>query len=1586
MNTLARISYPHFVPNQVLKDSDLNNLVDYLEQQTRFTRIHLIGMGIARGLEATSLYELTPQKRVAITISAGCGVTSEGYLVALANTVLTHYQPAVPVPQTLFNLGIASDPTPNSAASASVNSPTSSPKSNFRVIELFTSEGTNRISLDRTLNGADLDQAAFTAFLANRILVVAWAIQDTERDSCLIDCDNRGADRSFSARFFLLPQLKIQETPDDNLSAETLLRKGYAIDNLPDPWRSLSTQAVFESRYTFLQLKDADPNVLRFGYTQELVEGSTNKIPTIRLDKILNYPAFAQQYYSICQNAIDAISEAFPQIALLFSPFFSSIASLTEPFQKDFDGKRLRDRLQLQLDKIVPESRRPLPSSTPPVDETTAETTGVLFQIEAQYALQYFYDYLSQLVAAYRELVETAFDLMADCCPETQRFPRFLLLGQVSAPNAALDLCAPPSAYRSHFTQPPIYNDNGKRVSQVRHLYNRLVHLCDEDSFYLLPFSDTPLKITPSKDRSAPLSEQAIPYYLNYLKLYRDWSYDDCCKGRSARHPAYFYPAQSNPPFVANSELVFRHDEANFYRIEGHIGETKETAFDRIKDYQLRYNLPFDVITLKIGTITSLNDLNISGQFDDLEADFGRMRDRFQQLWDKYDEARSRDKAWSRNIFLQTLMSVFFDQTTLISFFDQKNLTQIRYSQLFNPVLALAADPNAYDFIRLPGTGYRYHLQLKTPGTHIARFVTEQGGEFRDLELDFTGLEDSANSTEGTRIQQEKTRIQEELSACLGLGRITYGLAPQTPNNQMSHYVQFSVEEELNLPLDPTTNRSRGTVPIRLITLNYFSVNIIDGKPSITQPEFQDFETLYGLLRDVPENYVTDLGINNFTMGDRQAADCLNFFEVKGLLESCKNRLEKLMKLHLFHEFACNYPGIEHLGGVPKGGTFILVYVDGRELIDQLLATESNPQYLARSTTIRNLVQFPIDSSRDRIISKPLTDRSDMVIADFCLPYRCCSTSPSVNYLMAQPRPIVLLQTTTFCEGDRKSYEFILDPEDGVLKGKGVVEENGKYYFRPSSIKDIPQDGAITFTYVVKGSYDTFTVTVHPLPEATLSVGDRDRFCANDDLVKITVTPTVGTVELVSLTIAEANIPVQNPVFDPSQYGKTAAQTVEIVAQIRDRSTPCTNTLRQTVTVYPLPTATFNLDPEREGDRYCAGQTVELQPSDPATSQGFTVNGEALPGNTLDLQNEGQEPIELTIEHKATSEGDCTAQSSRTITVFPLPNANFSLGTDSVCSNGEPVPLKPEQEGGTFRALDLDGNVIPDAFNEAQSTFNPKAVPMGEARSVNVRIEYEITGEGGCTSLSRQRISILNAPRGNFELALGARNVDRFTVQVSNIRPQDDNYEFSWEFPPGVPNVNIPTNRNFRINYNYQNVTTDRVEVRLTVSNGECVGETITKQVPVPPPVRDDSVLFDRRLEGYQQRFNQLGENARLRGTPIYRSAGEVLSLKADVPALDAINRYESFTKGLTTSYPRSGEGRKAELTQLMAVSTARLLDRLLTEDLAPTIQERLKAAIDGVREVGVDAAVIQSVWNPDAIRDVTDTNRLNQLEALVAG
>lgn len=97
---------PHFVPNQVLTDTQLNSLRDYLEEHDRLTRTHLIGTGIVCGLHvdygrvdgaaaagkgAKAAAKLDAEIHT-ITVSAGYGISSEGYLIAFKENAYTEFR------------------------------------------------------------------------------------------------------------------------------------------------------------------------------------------------------------------------------------------------------------------------------------------------------------------------------------------------------------------------------------------------------------------------------------------------------------------------------------------------------------------------------------------------------------------------------------------------------------------------------------------------------------------------------------------------------------------------------------------------------------------------------------------------------------------------------------------------------------------------------------------------------------------------------------------------------------------------------------------------------------------------------------------------------------------------------------------------------------------------------------------------------------------------------------------------------------------------------------------------------------------------------------------------------------------------------------------------------------------------------------------------------------------------------------------------------------------------------------------------------------------------------------------------------
>ncbi|MBI5895994.1 MAG: hypothetical protein HZB24_08330, partial [Desulfobacterales bacterium] len=83
MSTLDQVlqTYTVFEDNQVLTAGQLNQRMDYLEQQTRLSRVRLHGIGLVCGLNLSL-------ERGRIRLSKGSAVTSQGDLLNLAENQL----------------------------------------------------------------------------------------------------------------------------------------------------------------------------------------------------------------------------------------------------------------------------------------------------------------------------------------------------------------------------------------------------------------------------------------------------------------------------------------------------------------------------------------------------------------------------------------------------------------------------------------------------------------------------------------------------------------------------------------------------------------------------------------------------------------------------------------------------------------------------------------------------------------------------------------------------------------------------------------------------------------------------------------------------------------------------------------------------------------------------------------------------------------------------------------------------------------------------------------------------------------------------------------------------------------------------------------------------------------------------------------------------------------------------------------------------------------------------------------------------------------------------------------------------------
>jgi hypothetical protein len=83
----VQVEFPKFVADQLLTSEDLNQLFGYLDEQNRLTRTNLIGIGIVCGLNLQ-----VNNAKTTVTITKGCGVTSEGYLITVNTNQYSQYK------------------------------------------------------------------------------------------------------------------------------------------------------------------------------------------------------------------------------------------------------------------------------------------------------------------------------------------------------------------------------------------------------------------------------------------------------------------------------------------------------------------------------------------------------------------------------------------------------------------------------------------------------------------------------------------------------------------------------------------------------------------------------------------------------------------------------------------------------------------------------------------------------------------------------------------------------------------------------------------------------------------------------------------------------------------------------------------------------------------------------------------------------------------------------------------------------------------------------------------------------------------------------------------------------------------------------------------------------------------------------------------------------------------------------------------------------------------------------------------------------------------------------------------------------
>jgi len=495
--TAANSDYPKFVADQVLTSDNLNDLFGYLDEQGRMTRTNLSGIGIVCGLEVK-----TAADGSSITITKGVGVTSAGYLVSVPEVTYTKRTTDI------------FDAVKCEYYSRFVNIAAKTQK--FDLWELkqeAESEGTT--TLDN----------AFLTTGEKIVLIFVELLEENNKNCDPNSCDDKGVNVTVNFRPLLVEKANVG----------ALLNGAGAVAS---PWLNLP-----------------EITIRRFDVTASPVYECVN---------IFN------AYKKILSNAFltktqTALTQAYNVLQPLLADEFPSnpFATLANDYKFLNDGT-------ISSDQLV--------------------------------AMQYYYDLFADMLQAYKEFRETGIDVIGMCCPD-DIFPRHLLL-DLAIPDAT----AQTSAYRHYFIPSPILSGEQKTISYLKILFKKLALLTQK--FVVPPPTinganktvDANIRITPSILADVPFSTKSIPYYYDIINvndaLLKNWNPEKLVQGKTQRNLSYHAVKYNAVDDEIRHPLLYDLEPYNFLRIEGHIGKPYQHVVKNIISLRDKNRLPFEVVAL----------------------------------------------------------------------------------------------------------------------------------------------------------------------------------------------------------------------------------------------------------------------------------------------------------------------------------------------------------------------------------------------------------------------------------------------------------------------------------------------------------------------------------------------------------------------------------------------------------------------------------------------------------------------------------------------------------------------------------------------------------------------------------------------------------------------------------------------------------------------------------------------------------------------------------------------------------------------------------------------------------------------------
>ncbi|HWK04712.1 MAG TPA: hypothetical protein VNS58_13825 [Puia sp.] len=707
--------------------------------------------------------------------------------------------------------------------------------------------------------------------------------------------------------------------------------------------------------------------------------------------------------------------------------------------------------LAVDLEKTFTDYQYLLPGiTTNPFGPLADFKNNLLFIIKFQPILiQYYYDFIYDLIKALYEFRHKAHALTSDCCGDEMRFPFHLTLGEATVNTNT----STQSAYRQYFVYSPLFDAQNDGSNELRSLLMRMILMYQEFLFTEKSLVENKMtlpqevKITPSNYGHDFLSDRCIPYYYGVVQeknsvipgdLYYYWNYDKTKRG-NARFNLSYNAADYNNADTVIHPLFYDIEWYNFFRMEGHIGSNITTALGNVKSIQQNFNLPFDVVALSadyIGALVKGEEPECSIQ--DLESDYRMLIVEFVcKIHDIFCYVGKlpftpATQVLSTSLFTEgaktgaaTVLSPITNSVNIL-------IDHPFISGLVNEFQATAAYTKGDTLTRLCSP------VANTTGNFYVNSISANNGKFVNPI--------PANATTANDILYRHFFEFIDSIESMFQGLMTESLSVLNTVNFKAVYNRY--ETEVNF--------------INVAMLEFIKTLEADGKTP-----------------DLTIDYLLDLFVDNVQM---ILHTCI-IERLEALKNEYLRRIAQYRMAKNFSYYFRKHGGIEHKAGVPRGGTFILVYheerrnrlVDvnslfiNRELSSLLLSSfrellrddtpldtlEAKAKMLAVATLykdpalylrFKDVMQQYLDDCKDlppdkRTQISTIIDQvpeltgfvlpDGIVIADFYVPYMCCSDCPPVAYILPErPTDTIVfdIQPRTFLFDDAHNYPFTTVP------------------------------------------------------------------------------------------------------------------------------------------------------------------------------------------------------------------------------------------------------------------------------------------------------------------------------------------------------------------------------------------------------------------------------------------------------------------------------------------------------------------------------------------------------------------------------